>query len=95
MAISVNWSTGVITVNKVDMTLVQTTPYDVYELDVNQFRLALKDLEDDVDGIAFQRTHNHNPPVTFGGVTIARSVEILSPYTVTFEADRDWETSNS
>ena len=47
MAISVNWSTGVITVNKVDMTLVQTTPYDVYELDVNQFRLALKDLEDD------------------------------------------------
>ena len=88
MAISVNWATGVITVNKVDMTLVQTTPYDVYELDVNQFRLALKDLEDDVDGIAFQRTHNHNPPVTFGGVTIARSVEILSPYTVTFEDDQ-------
>lgn len=87
MAISINWATGVITVNKVDMTLVQTSPYDVYELDVDDFRLALKGLEADVDGMVFNRTHNHNPPVTFGGVTIARSVEILSPYSVTFEND--------
>jgi hypothetical protein len=75
----------VIFVPKADMTLVQTSPFEIRELDVNQFHLALKDLEDNVDGQVFPTTHNHNPPVTIGGVTLARVVEIINGYTVTFE----------
>ena len=54
MTISIDWGTRVITVNKVDMTLVATTPYDVYELDLDTFRLALRDLEDGAEGMHFE-----------------------------------------
>lgn len=82
MAISIDWGGRVINVPKADLTLVSGS---VYELDVDVFRLALKDLEDGEAGMVFPRTHNHNTEVTVGGVTLARVVEILSPYTVTFE----------
>jgi hypothetical protein len=82
MAISINWSTKVITVPQADLTLLSGSSY---ELDVNDFRLALKDIEDNTDGMAFLQTHNHNPPVNVGGVVLARVVEIINGYTVTFE----------
>ena len=85
MAISVNWPTGVISVPKADMTLVQSTPFEVRELNINTFRLALKNLEDDAEGQVWIQTHNHNTVVTVGGVTLARVVEIINGYTVTFE----------
>lgn len=85
MAISVNWPTGVISVPKADMTLVQSDPFEIRELDIDTFRLALKDLEDDAEGQVWIRTHNHNTTVTVGGVTLARVVEIINGYTVTFE----------
>jgi len=85
MAIGVNWATQVISVYKVDMTQIQTVPIAVYELDLNVFRLALKDLEDDEDGMVFLDTHSHNPPLEVGGVELARTVEIINNYTVTFE----------
>ena len=85
MAISVNWVTQVITVPKADMTLIQTDPFDVYELDLNDFRMALKDLEDDPAGMPWLDTHRHNTTVTVGGVTLARVIEIINGYTVTFE----------
>jgi len=75
----------VISILKADMTLVQSSPFEVRELDVNTLRLRLKDLEDDMEGMPFAKTHNHNTTVTLGGVTLARTVEILSPYTITFE----------
>jgi len=50
MAISITWPTGEIYVPKADMTLVQSTPFEIRELDINTFRLALKDLEDDEEG---------------------------------------------
>ena len=82
MTISINWLTRVISVPKVDMTEITSV---LYELNVNTFRLALKNLEDDDVGMAFPLTHNHNPPVTVGGVTLARVVEVINGYTVTFE----------
>ena len=82
MALSVNWPTGVITVPKADLTLVTGT---LYELDVDAFRLELKSLEDDEAGMPWPRTHHHNTEVTIAGVTYARLVEILSPYSVEFE----------
>lgn len=85
MAVTINWATGVISVPKSFMTLISASPYDVYELDINLFRLALKDLEDDENGMHWPRTHNHNTTVALSGVTLARVVEILSPYTITFE----------
>ena len=85
MAITVNWGTRVITVPKADMTLIASGPPEIRELDVNVFRLALKDLEDDEAGMPYPDTHRHNTEVTLGGITFARTVEIINNYTVTFE----------
>jgi len=82
MAVSVNWGTGVITVPQADLTLISGV---IYEMDVDWFRLQLKALEDDEAGMAYPNTHSHNTELELAGVTYARSVEILSPYTVTFE----------
>jgi hypothetical protein len=85
MAITIDYTTRIISVPKADMTLVQSTPFEIYELDVNEFRLTLKDIEDNIGGIPFVDTHVHNTAVTIGGITLARVVEIINGYTVTFE----------
>lgn len=85
MAIAVNWITGVITVPKADTTLVQSTPNEIRTLDIDTFRLTLRDLEEDLAGRPWPRTHDHNTEVTVSGITLARVISILPPYTVTFE----------
>ncbi len=82
MAITIAWGSRIIFVPQADLTQLGPT---VYQLDIDAFRLRLKDLEDDEDGMVFPRTHNHNPPVTISGVTLGRVVEIINGYTVTFE----------
>ena len=82
MAISINWGNSVISVPKADLTFLGGTEY---ELDLNAFRLELKDLEDSDLGMANLKTHNHNTEVTVAGVTLARVIIILAPYTITFE----------
>ena len=67
------------------MDIVQLTPVEIRNLDLNMFRLALKDLEDDVEGIPFLDTHRHNTEVALGGLVYARVIEIINGYTVTFE----------
>jgi len=54
-------------------------------LDVDWFRLQLKDFEDSEIGMAMPDTHRHNAQIVLAGVTYARSVEVLAPYTVEFE----------
>ena len=85
MAVTINWSNYVINIPKADLTLVQSSPIEIRELDVNWFRLQLKSIEDNTLGITYPKTHNHNTSVTLGGFEYARIVEILPPYTVTFE----------
>lgn len=85
MAITIDWGTKVISVPKADLTLIQSTPTEIRQLNLDTFRLTLKDLEDDPEGMPFDRTHNHNTSVTVGGVTLARVIEIINGYTVTFE----------
>lgn len=85
MAITIDWQNKVINVPRNDMTLVQSTPTEIRELDLNTFRLTLRDLEDDTEGMLYPTTHSHNTTVTVGGVTLARVVEIINGYTVTFE----------
>jgi len=82
MSVSVNWDTRVIYVPKAYLTFLGGTSY---QLDVNQFRLKLKDLEDDEEGMPFPDTHRHNTEVLLGGITLARVFEIINGYTITFE----------
>lgn len=85
MAISVNYQTREIFVPKTDLTLIQSSPVEVRELDLNWFRLKLKDWEDETGGMVMPNTHNHVAPIEVGGVTLARVVELINGYTVTFE----------
>lgn len=85
MAITIDWATKVINVPKADMTLVQSSPFEVRGLDINTFRLSLKALEAGEYGMVNLKTHNHTAPVSLGGITLARVVEIVNGYTITFE----------
>lgn len=85
MAISINWGTRIISIPKADLGIVQLTPTEIRELDLDVFRLTLKDLEDSEDGMSFPDTHRHNTEVTLGGLTFARVIEIINDYTITFE----------
>lgn len=82
MAISVNWATKVITIPQADLTPVAP---GLYSLDVNSFRLALKDVEDGEEGVVFPDTNRHNTVVSLSGVSYARTFEIINGYTVTFQ----------
>ncbi|MHA2062954.1 MAG: hypothetical protein ACXABY_01090 [Candidatus Thorarchaeota archaeon] len=84
MALSIDWLTYVITIPKADMSIISASP-EIRELDVNAFRLELKDIEDSEEGAPFWDTHAHNTAVSLSGIVYARIVEILSPYTVEFE----------
>lgn len=82
MSISVDWGARVIYVPKTFLSAVTAT---LFELDVDQFRLALKGLEDSPEGMSYPDTHRHNTEIVLSGVTYARSVEVVNGYTVTFE----------
>jgi hypothetical protein len=82
MAITITWATKVINIPQADLIFVSGS---LYRLDLNAFRLILKDLEASVFGIAELDTHSHNPPVTIAGTVLARVVEIINGYTITFE----------
>ena len=85
MAISIDWGTKVISIPRNDLTLLQAAPTEIRQLTIDSFRLELKDLEDSEDGMTFVDTHRSNAPVTVGGVILARVVEIINGFTVTFE----------
>lgn len=80
---NVDWPTGIITVNKSDMT--EVTANVLYTLDVDSLRLTLKDLEDDLAGMPWPKTHDHIGTYEISGVTYDRAVSILDPYTLEFE----------
>lgn len=80
--ISIDPLTHVISVPQSFLTLLGGSSY---QLDTNVFRLALRDWEDNEEGIYQPNTHNHNTTVLLGGIQYSRVLEILYPYTVTFE----------
>ncbi len=82
MNVSINWATKVITVPRAELAFVSA---GLHQLDVDAFRLALKDIEDSADGMAYPDTHRHNTQVTLSGVTYSRTFEIINGYTVLFE----------
>lgn len=84
MAIDVNWVTGVITIPRADMPVVQVSP-EIREFDVAQLHFDLRTIHASVAGAPYTKTHNHGSVTTLSGVTYARLVEILAPYSVEFE----------
>lgn len=84
MTISINPTTHVITILKSELS----GTFPNHELDVDVFRLALKNWEDNEEGIWQPNTHIHNTEVTLGGITFARVIEIIAPYTITFQDDQ-------
>jgi hypothetical protein len=82
MAISVNEVTKVISVPQADLTFVSGV---TYTHDTDAFRLELRDWESSTPGAWRSITHKHNPPVTVGGVTLGRVIEIINGYTITYE----------
>jgi len=83
--VNISWDTKIINVPKTATTLIDAGPPEIRELDVDAFRLQLKNLEDDAEGVTFTDTHKHNTEVTLAGLVLARVVEIIAPYTITFE----------
>lgn len=85
MAITIDWATKIINIPKADTTLIQAAPTEIRELNVNTFRNIIKNIEDDESGIPFLKTHIHNTEVALGSLVLSRVVEIIAPYTITFE----------
>lgn len=85
MAIAIDWGNRVIFVLRTDMALIQSSPVEVRELDLNWFRAQLKDLEDSENGQIFPDTHRHETTSTLSGIVFAHKLEIINGYTVTFE----------
>lgn len=85
MAISIDWAARVINVPRADLTLVQVTPIEIRELDLNWFRLALRELEASVVGMASPHTHDHNAPVPLASFDVPRVVQLVNGYTWTPE----------
>jgi len=82
LALLVDWPTGVISVLQADLIFVSGT---LYEHDTDAFRVELIALEDNEDGIVWPRTHNHSTSVAVAGDTFARIIEIVAPYSITYE----------
>jgi hypothetical protein len=82
MAITIDYITYVINVPQSDLTFDSGT---LYRLDTNAFRLILKTIEASEEGIILSDTNIHNTEVIVSGVTYARALSIISPYSVEFE----------
>ncbi len=82
MALTISWGSKTINVPQSYLELVSGVHY---KMDVDLFRLDLKDLEDGEEGMPHLDTHIHNTEVVLGGITYARFIEITNGYTVTFE----------
>lgn len=82
MAFSVDPITHLITIPQTDLTFISGT---LYQHDTDAFRLELKTWEATLVGMAHQKTNDHNTEVTIAGIIYARSINMLSPYTVEYE----------
>ncbi len=85
MTVSIDHVTDIITIEKSDMTLVQSSPFEIFELDFDVLHNTLRTLEANEESTIYPRTHDHNTTVTISGIILARVVLFLDPYTVTVE----------
>lgn len=86
MAISVDYSTFVISIPKADLTLISSSPTEVRELDIEDLRTWLHDEQDNEVGITFPTMFEYTPPLQVSSsLTLSRVLRILPPYTITLE----------
>lgn len=85
MAFSFDPLTYIFLIPKSDLTLVSGT---LYTHDTAAFRLELKAWEASAEGAIFPKTHDHNTEVEIVGVTYARAIKILAPYSIEYENDQ-------
>lgn len=83
MAISIDWNTRIIFVPQADLTFVSGT---LYSHDSDVFRLQVKTILASEEGMPFVDTDIHNTEVgPIVGVTYARSIEYVAPYSIEYE----------
>jgi len=82
MAITIDESTQVITVEQSDLTFVTGT---LYELNTNVYRLAVGALLASERYMWMEPAFNHNGEVTVAGTTFARIIEQTNGYILEFE----------
>lgn len=85
MAISIDWNTRIIFIPKADLTPIQLVPTEIYNMDLNWFRIQLKAAETSIYGITYPDTHIHNTEATLSGLVYARMIILINNFTVTFE----------
>lgn len=85
--ISINHENKVISIPKVDTTYVSTsvTGYEVRSYDEYALMRELADYLDGEDGATLPTAFSHNTNVLISGVSYARTLTFLAPYSVTFE----------
>lgn len=89
MAISINYITNEIIVPKEDTIFVEFDPIngrEKRELDVLDFKKKLGDLQDNQSDVWAATCFANTSPQDLGSFVLGRSLLILSPYFVTFEA---------
>lgn len=83
MAISIDFTTKIITIPQADLTLISGS---LYELKTEtKFRADINALMDDETGIVFDDPILHNTEVSIVGTTYARFIEVINGYSITFE----------
>lgn len=80
----IDWPNAIIYIQPGYLTLVSASPTLIYSLDVDQFRLDLKALEDDEQGIAWPDTHLHESDQSLSGIDYPPFVEIINGYRIVF-----------
>jgi hypothetical protein len=82
MTIAIDEATQVITIDQADLTPVSGA---LYEMETNDYRLAVGALLDDERYMWMDPVFNHNGEVTIAGVTLARVIEQTNGFSLTFE----------
>jgi hypothetical protein len=88
MAVTIDYNTYIISVDKSDTQFVGTNPatgLEVRQLDVVIFGQLLADVQDNSPDVWAPTAYSYTQPADVGGVQLAPVLLILSPYTVTFE----------
>lgn len=84
MTIDVDWISGLISVPRSDMPVIQVSP-EIRSFDVSAFHRDLRAIHASEQGVPYPRTHNHKGESVLSGFTYARQVEIIPPYAFEFE----------